>query len=95
MAILDTNNKDATAAEITLTTETILTMYVFARTGTDGDYRLSLEISPDNGTAWLPTGNTVSKPGVLTCSCVATKARVKVIEDQGATSTVTVFLLAR
>ena len=95
MATLDTNNKGATAAEITLTTETVFTFYIFSESGSEGEYRVSLEVSPDSGTTWIPAGATLARPGISTCQCVATKARVKVVEAQGATSTVNVFLLAR
>jgi hypothetical protein len=95
MATLDTNVKGATSSEIALTTETAITMYVFSKTGGEGQYRVLLEVSPDDGSTWVEIGGTLSKPGIHTCHCVATKARAKVAEAQGAVSTVTTHVLAR
>ncbi len=96
MAILNTNDKDATAGEISLTTETMITLYVFAKDGGSGKYRIVKEVSPDDsGPVWVEVGPTLSRPGISTCPCVAKRARARVLETQGDVSTVTVTLLAR
>ena len=92
---LDTNVLGATAATLTLTTEKLITMYVTAKTGAKGNYRIGLEISPDSGTTWLDSEVIMAGPGVETISCVATQARAVTLDAQGATSTVTIHLLAR
>ena len=92
---LDSNDKGASAAELTLTTETIISFYIFAKTGTAGKYRVGIEASPDNGTTWVEIGVVLAHPGIHTCPCIATKVRAIVLEAQGETSTITVHILAR
>jgi len=93
--VLDTNDKDAVIGTATLTTESIITLYAFERTGTHGDWRLIIEISPDSGTSWVEAGPTLNKAGCVTLKAAATQARVKVLVAQGGTSTITAHLLAR
>ena len=94
-AVLDTEVVDATGAELTLTTETIVTLYVKGKTGTHNVHCVMLEVSPDGGTTWLPTRCIVSLEGEASMTLVATKVRAKVIRTEGATSTVDVWLLAK
>lgn len=93
-ATLNTNTLNANAAQITISSETTISLYVVAKTGAEGSYRVSLEVSPDAGTTWLEAGSTLSKPGIITCKCATTRARAKVSVAQGATSTVTVHVVA-
>lgn len=92
---LDTNSLGATAATLTLTTEKLISIYVIAKTGTKGNYRVGLEISPDSGSTWVESEVIIAGPSVETISCVATQARAVTLDAQGATSTVTIHLLAR
>ena len=92
---LDTNVLDAASSALSLTTEVTVSMYICKKTGSVGDFRVTLEVSPDDGTTWIPKGDTLSKDGVTTIACVATQVRAKVLVAQGVTSTVDVFLLAR
>ena len=94
MASLDTNIKGATAAEISLTSETLVSLYLFSKSGAKGAYRVGMEFSPD-GVVWVDSPDVLVGPGVITIAVVAVKARAKVFESQGAASTVTVLLLAR
>lgn len=94
MATLDTNSKGATAAETNLTSETLISLYLFSKTGAKGAYRVGLEFSPD-GSVWVDYIGALTGPGVLTATIVAVKARAKVFSSQGAESTVTVQVLAR
>ena len=93
--VLDTNDKDTVIATVTLTTESIITLYAFERTGTHGDWRLIIEISPDLGVTWVEAGPTLHKAGCLTIEAATTRARVKVLVAQGATYTINAHLLAR
>ncbi|MEE8289578.1 MAG: hypothetical protein V3R25_09215 [Nitrosomonadaceae bacterium] len=95
MAVLNSNNAGAVGALIALTTQTKLTLYVLPATGTHANHQLGIEISPDGGTSWLELPNVVRGLGEFTREVVATQARVKVIQREGATSTVNAFLLAR
>lgn len=94
-ATLDTNSLDATGAEVTLTTETLITLYVVAKTGVNHNHCVILQASPDSGTTWVPIPPPVLGIGVLTVEVAATKVRAKVLKAEGATSTVTVHILAR
>lgn len=91
---LDTDVQGATTAEITVTTETVFTMYVAAKTGAEGNYRIVLETSPDSGTTWFECDIELRGPGTETHICTTTKARLKVLDAQGAVSTVTASLMA-
>ena len=94
-AVLDTGVINTTGAELTLTTETIVTLYVKGKTGAHKMHCVMLEVSPDGGTTWLPTRCIVSLEGDASMTLVATKVRAKVIRPEGTTSTVDVWLLAR
>jgi len=69
MATLNTNIKGDTAATLTLTTETVVTLYVLADTGDSGNYRVGLELSPDNGANWLDSEVIISGPDIETITC--------------------------
>ncbi len=92
---LDTNSKGASIAEITVTTETVFTIYVIDRTGTHGNCRVILQLSPDGGTTWIDSNEVISQQGIYTSTHAATKARVKTLEAQGAASEFTIHLIAK
>ena len=46
-AVLNTNSLGATGAEITITTETIVSLYVVDKTGAHNNHLVVLEASPD------------------------------------------------
>ena len=73
MATLDTNSVGATAGEITITTGAYITLFVNTKTGTDGQYRVGIEVY--DGSFWIPTERSITGNGVLTINCVADKAR--------------------
>ena len=94
-ATIDSNTEGATGAEITLTTETLITLYVIDATGTHLNRRVSIEYTGDN-TNWFADPHSLNGHGsVLTSQIVATKARVVIVEAEGATSTINVVLIAR
>lgn len=93
---LDTNTGDAVEAAITLTTESILTMYAYNASGAHGGCRLVIEVSPAaSGDVWSEVGRSLPGAGMVTVQVAALRARVKVEEAQGDASTMTVHLLAR
>ncbi len=91
---LNTNSIDDTAAELAITTETLITLYVLVKTGTSLNHCIIFEISPDDGTTWLPIPPPLTGVGILTQKVAATKVRCKVIKTEGATSTVDVHIVA-
>jgi len=95
MATLDTNDLGAVTTHLAATTETLFTLYVYPLTGTHDNFRVGLEMSPDNGTNWTKVPEVIRGLGCFTVSHVATRVRAVVVDVEGATSTVTVILLAR
>ena len=93
-ATLNSNTLNATGATITITTETLISLYVFNATGAHSNRHIGLEVSPD-GTNWILASGTIKGERTLTYNCIAQKARVIVTEAEGATSTVNVHLLAK
>lgn len=95
MATLDTNSADDTAAELTITTETLVTLSVIALTGASLNHCILIQQSPDAGTTWLDMPHPLTGLGMMTHKVAATKVRAKVLKAEGAASTVTVHLVAR
>ena len=94
-AVLDSDSLAVTGAEITITTETMITLYVKGKTGTHGSHRIEIQISPDNGTTWIDTACNVRREGCCSITAVCTKARAKLVLAEGAISSVDVWLLAK
>jgi len=95
-ATLDTNVLGASAAQLALTTETTVTLYVVPGAGDHENHRVTLEFSPDSGTTWIASRETVNgQPNTMTVDVVATDVRACVCEAEGTASTSTVHILAR
>lgn len=92
--ILDTDSDSDVTTAITLTTESVITLYVLPGTGTHKKHRVALQVSPD-GTKWRRFGQPVRGVDVETYVVAAAKARAKVIRPEGSTSTSDVFLIAK
>ena len=96
MATLNTNTDNATAGEILLTTESVITLYVLPDTGSHDKHRVILQISPTaSGANWRRFSPPVRGIGVETYIAGALRARAKVVKPEGSTSTCDVFLVAR
>ncbi len=94
MATLNTNTDNATTSAITLTTQSVITLYVLPISGTHKKHRVILQVSPD-GTKFRRAGPPVRGLGVETYVVAAQKARAKVIRPEGSISTCDVFVIAR
>lgn len=92
--VVDANDKESKGVQITLTGESLVSLYVFSKTGAQGNYRIQLEISPDGGTSWVGCGEVLRGPGIVTCQVAATKAQAKVLNVQGEESEIVVHLVA-
>jgi len=92
---LDTNVKDAKSNVLTMTTETLVSLYVIKATGTCKENRIIFEASPDSGTTFVEVGSTLAGTGYMTEQIVATDIQISVAEPEGSTSTVTYFIIAR
>lgn len=91
---LDTNAKLATSSALTLTDETVITLYIFKKTGTSKKHETVIQLSPD-GTNWMTHPTPIRGEGMVTVTGSAAKIRACVVEDEGATSTVDFHLVAR
>ena len=91
---LDTNNASAKSSALTLTNETLITLYVFDKTGSHANHRVGLEVSPD-GTNWHLFPGTVKAGGVISHQIVAQQVRACVSEAEGSESLSTIHLMAR
>lgn len=95
-ATLDTNVLGASAAALSLTTETTVTLYVEPLSGSHHNHRVTLEFSPDSGTTWIAVSDSVNgTANSITVDIIATDVRACVCEAEGAASTITVHILAR
>jgi hypothetical protein len=96
ISTLNTNVLGNNAGELTLTTETIITLYVVPLTGDHRNHRVTLEFTPDNGTTWIAVGDSVNgTANSITCEIVANKVRACVCEVEGTASTIQAHILAR
>ena len=94
-ATIDTNTLGATGAELELTTETLITLYVIEKTGTHELHRVAIEYSPD-GVNWFASQHSLNGHGhFMTEQVIATNVRACVCRAEGSVSTAEVVLLAR
>ena len=90
---LNTNTALAVAGASTITTETVVSLYVFEKTGTHKKHEVILQVSPD-GTNWLDVSRPIRGKGFATYNISATKIRACVLKVEGATSTIDFHLVA-
>lgn len=91
---LDTNSRLATSSALALTTETVVTLYIFEKTGTNKKHEVTLQITPD-GTNWLDHQASVIGEGFVSTIVAAAKVRACVLVDEGATSTIDFHIVAK
>jgi hypothetical protein len=92
--LIDTNIVGATAVELALTTETVITLYTKLATGSHNNSRVTLEFSPD-GVVWLQSYQSTNGNGIVTFNVSAAKARVAVSSAEGSPATANVFIVAK
>ena len=94
-ATIDANNASAKSGELTLTDETLFTLYVLHSTGSNNNHRLAIELSPvSTGDVWVADSESLLGAGHMTLTAVAARARIGVIETEGGDSVTTATLLA-
>ena len=92
--VLDTNVKLATSSPpLALTGETVISLYVFEKTGTHAKHEVILQVSP-NGTDWVDHHESIRGRGILTATVAATHIRACVLDSEGALSTIDFHLVA-
>ena len=93
---INANSMGANGAEITVTGETVFTLYVIEQAGSHDNHRVTIQYSPDNGVNWLTSPHSLNGHGdYMTETVAATKARACVCVAEGSASTVDVILIAR
>lgn len=92
---LDTNVKlAASSPALALTSETVVSVYVFGETGAHAKHEVILQVSPD-GIKWVDHPGSIRGEGVLTATVAATHVRACVLGSEGAVSTASYHLVAR
>ena len=94
-AVLDAQKLTSKTPEITITNETIYTIYVFgAGSGTHNNHEVAIQASPD-GAKWKSLGSRVTGLGYATESHAATIIRGRVVKKEtGPLSEIEVHLVA-
>jgi len=93
---LDANSAASVSAELDLTTETIVTLYVFHKTGPNDNHRVVLQASPvDSGGKWRQVGQVVNGIGATTIEIAAQRIRAKLFSVEGAQSSVEIHIVAK
>lgn len=92
---LDTNLLGDRSAELTLSGETLITMYLVDKSGSHHNHRVIFEVSPDDGATWIPCPPAILGLGVLASQIAATKVRACVSEAEGGASEAYIWILAR
>ena len=92
---LDTNVKLATSSPpLALTSETVVSLYVFGKTGTHAKHEVVLQVSPD-GTNWTDHHEAIRGKGVVTTTVSAAEVRACVLNSEGEVSTIDYHLMAK
>lgn len=92
---IDTNVKlDTSSPPLALTTETVVSLYVFGKTGGHAKHEVVMQVSPD-GTNWLDHPVGIRGEGVVTATISAAEVRACVLNSEGVTSTVDYHLVAK
>ena len=91
---LDASTGDVSGDELELTTETILTLYTFSKTGDHEAREIGIEISPSDS-LWmsLPYSTHGNSP-LMPPPVAALKARPYIVKGEGKSSEVIYYLLA-
>lgn len=89
----DSNTEGNTGTELTLTSESVVTMYVKNKTGSHHNSQMTIQYSPD-GALWLDDPHSTNGIGVMTVTVAASKVRAKLIKVEGSPATADVFMVA-
>jgi hypothetical protein len=92
---LDANSAASVSQPLALTTETIVTLYVFHKDGPNSNHRVVLQASPvGSGGKWRQVGQVVNGIGAATVSVAAQRVRAKLFSLEGADSSVEIHIVA-
>ena len=94
--LIDANNGSATSAALTLTDETVVTLYVFHESGNSDNYRVVLQSSPLGvGGKWRQVGSVISGVGASTTVVSAVRVRAKILKAEGAAASAEIQIVAK
>ena len=92
---LDADSTASVSAPLALTTETIVTLYVFHKTGPNDNHRVVLQASPEtSGASWRQVGQVVNGVGMATTTVSAQRIRAKMFSVEGSASSVEIHIVA-
>ena len=92
---INSNSASEVGSALSLTDETIVTLYILPTSGDHNNHQMGIQISPDNGVNWIDYGHLVVGESALTEIFSATQVRAKVYVPEGADSTLTAILVAK
>ncbi len=61
--------------EVVVTSGSVISVYIINSTG---DQEVTIDVSPDDGTSWVPVQKAIIGDGVLTVTVAATRVRASV-----------------
>lgn len=88
------NTISARGAIRALTTQTLHTLYVGARSGSHNNHVVGVEITPD-GTNWFTTQHSVTGVGCKTFQEIGVGIRPVILETEGEAASLSVEILSR
>lgn len=91
---LDTETKGNETSELTLTTETVVSLFTSLATGTHNNSRVTLEFSAD-GNVWRPGEQSTNGNGFITFIAAANKVKAVVLKGEGSAATANISIVAR
>jgi hypothetical protein len=91
---LATTTASTCSAELTLDTETVITLDVKLKSGTHNNSRIVLQHSPD-GINWLPGEDSTNGTGSVTTVLATTKVRACVLRGEGSVAEADIFITAK
>ena len=94
--IVDANSPTAVTDDLSLTTETIVTLSTFHETGNKDNYRVVLQQSPiEAGGKWREVGKIINGVGSVTTVVSAQRVRGRVHSVEGTASSVEIHIVAK
>jgi hypothetical protein len=90
----DANSGPSSGAEIILSDETVVSLYVFPVSGRHLNHKVSLQASPD-GVLWVDVGGSAVGLSNFTVDIAAERVRACLVSDEGDDSSIEVHVVAK
>lgn len=92
--VIDTSSIGNVSHELSLTTETVVTLDVAILSGTHNNSRCELQHSPD-GVNWFSSGDSTNGTGTITEILSTSKVRVNVLIGEGDLASTAFYITAK